>query len=134
MSNLTDLLLRPEVPNVQKKLPQAQYRVKRLSELTGEDVIFTLQALPYGRVQEMKDSLSEDMQVHTALAGLKEPDMKDQNLAAKFGGITPAETLKAMLLPGEIDEIAREVERLTGYRKTMLEEVKKPLPKEATAT
>ena len=42
----------------------------------------------------------------------------------KFGGATPAETVKAALLPGEIEDLSRAVERLCGYRRTTIEEVK----------
>ena len=38
--------------------------------------------------------------------------------------MTPAETLKAMLLPGEIADLAIVVEKLSGYRRTTIEEVK----------
>ena len=34
-SDLLALLLRPELPNVQKELPTARYKVSRLSELAG---------------------------------------------------------------------------------------------------
>lgn len=34
-TDLLALLLRPELPNVQKELPTAEYRVKRLSEALG---------------------------------------------------------------------------------------------------
>ena len=46
-TDLLALLLRPELPNVQKELPTAEYRVKRLSEALGTDVVFKLRALPY---------------------------------------------------------------------------------------
>ena len=86
-SDLLALLLRPELPNVREQLPTAKYRLRRLSELTGQDVVFTLRGLPYG-------------------------------------GATPAETVKAMLLPGEIEDLARAVERLCGYRRATIDEVK----------
>ena len=124
MSDLLDLLLKPEVPNVQKKLPVAEYKVKRLSELVGQDVVFKLRALPYGKVEEIKDSISKDVQVHIVLSGLVEPNPKSKDLASKFGGETPAETLKAMLLPGEIEDLSRAIEKLTGYRMNTIEEVK----------
>ena len=41
-TDLLALLLRPELPNVQKDLPTARYNVKRLSEAVGENVVFTL--------------------------------------------------------------------------------------------
>ena len=47
-----------------------------------------------------------------------------QKVKEKFGGITPEETVKAMLLPGEIEDLARAVERLCGYRRLTIEEVK----------
>lgn len=124
MSELLDLLLKPEVPNVQKTLPTAQYKVKRLSELAGEDVVFSLRGLPYGRVEELKENNSEDMGIHILLSGVVTPDLRDKRLMEKFGSMTPVETVKAMLLPGEIEDISRAVERLCGYRRNTIEEVK----------
>ena len=122
--DLVSLLLRPELPNVQKELPTAQYRVKRLSELLGTDVIFTLKGLPYGKVQKLRESMSDDVSVQILLQGCVEPNLKDPALKDRYGGATPAETVKAMLLPGEIEDLSREVERLCGYRKLTIEEVK----------
>lgn len=124
MSDILDLLLRPEVPNVQKNLPEKTYRVKRLSGLLGEDAAFTLRGLPYGRVEELKEMSGGDVAVHILLAGVTAPDFKDRRLGEKFGGVTPAETVKAMLLPGEIEDISRAVEQLCGYRMNTIEEIK----------
>ena len=121
MSKLLDMLLRPEAADVQKHLPTADFEVKRLSAALGEPVVFHLTALPYGRVQELQD-LEKDTSVHILLAGC--PELKDGALQEKFGVPTPAEAVKALLLPGEIDDLSREVERLTGYRRTTLEQVK----------
>ena len=124
MSEMLDRLLRPEVPNVQKQLPVKQIKLKRLSELLGEELTLTLRALPYGKVEELRESTSLDLNVHILLAGVVEPDLKDKRLREKFGGATPAETVKAMFLPGEIEDISREIERLCGYRMATVEEVK----------
>lgn len=123
-TDLLALLLRPELPNVQKELPRARYRVQRLSELVGQDVVFTLRGLPYGRVQSLRESGSEDVEIHILLAGCTEPDLKAPELRERFGGATPAETVKAMLLPGEIADLSRAVERLCGYRRLTIDEVK----------
>lgn len=85
--------------------------------------MFTLQALPYGRTQDMK-RMTQDSEVQILLAGCADPDLKAAALQAKFGGVTPAETLKAMLLPGEIADLSAAVERLSGYRRITIEEVK----------
>ncbi len=108
--------------------------VNRLSELAGRDVVFELKALPYGRVQDIK-RLQEDSQIHILLAGCVSPDLKDSRLAKKYYArtaegkaapelTTPADVVKNMLLAGEIQDLANEVERLTGYRSMTISEVK----------
>ena len=47
-----------------------------------------------------------------------------KELKEKYGGATPAETVKAMLLPGEIEDLSRAVERLCGFRRITIDEVK----------
>ncbi|WP_251447064.1 phage tail assembly chaperone [Vermiculatibacterium agrestimuris] len=121
---LLELLLRPELPNVLKDLPTARFEIKRLSALTGSPVVFTLRGLPYGKVTSIQNGSGVDMNVHILLAGCVEPDWKSPELQKRFGGATPAETVKAALLPGEIEDLARAVERLSGYRKTTIEEIK----------
>ena len=123
-ADLLSLLLRPELPNVQKDLPSAQYRVRRLSELLGQDVVFTLRALPYGKVQRIRESAAGDANLDILLAGCVEPDLRSPQLAEKYGGATPAETVKAMLLPDEIEDLVRAIERLCGYRRSTIEEIK----------
>lgn len=124
MKDLVSLLLRSEIPNVLKDLPTTRYRVKRLSDLVGQDVVFTLRGLPYGKVQQLRGSLSDDASIHILLQGCVEPDLKDPALKERYGGATPAETVKAMLLPGEIEDLSRAVEKLCGYRRLTIEEVK----------
>ena len=123
-TDLVSLLLRPELPNVQKELPTAKYKVNRLSELLGTDVVFTLKGLPYGKVQKLRESLFGDVDIHILLQGCVDPDLKDPALKDRFGGATPAETVKAMLLPGEIEDLSRAVERLCGYRRQTIDEIK----------
>ena len=123
-TDLLALLLRPELPNVMKELPTARYKLSRLSGLLGQEVVFTLRGLPYGRVQKLRESESGDTEVQILLAGCAEPDLKAPQLRERFGGATPAETVKAMLLPREIADLSRAVERLCGYRRLTIEEIK----------
>ena len=122
-ASVLDLLLGKDVVDVSKSLPTARYEVPRLSKAAGAPVVFVLQALPYGRTQDMK-RLTQDSELQILLAGCVEPDLKRAALQAKFGGVTPAETLKALLLPGEIADLSAAVERLSGYRRITIEEVK----------
>lgn len=121
MSNLLDLLLRPELPDVVKDLPEKRVEVNRLSKLAGEKVVFTLRGLPYGRVQELQ-RMDQEAEVHILLAGCEA--LRDPGLTAKYGVPTPAEAVKRLLLPGEIADLSREVERLCGYRMRTISEVK----------
>lgn len=121
MSNFLDQLLRPEAEDVQKNLPAATYEIKRLSRALGEPVTVELRALPYGKAQDLR-GMEQDVEVHILLAGC--PELKDPVLQSKFGGATPAETVKAMLLPGEIADLSRAVERLSGFRQNTIREIK----------
>ncbi|WP_312695601.1 phage tail assembly chaperone [Caproiciproducens sp.] len=122
MDSTLDLLLKSETPNP----PEKQIKLKRLSEICGGDVIFTMKALTYSRVVEIKDTHSgDDMEVYILLAGVSSPDLKAKELLEKYKAATPAELVKNMLLPGEITDISREVEILSGYRISTVEEIKK---------
>ncbi len=119
--NTLDLLLKMEIPNP----PEAQYKIKRLSKICGQDVVFKLRALSYSRTAEIIRAQHEDMNVHIVLAGVVEPDLKSKELMEKYNAATPAEMLKKMLLPGEIEDLSRAIERLSGYRTDTIEEIKK---------
>ena len=121
--SVLDVLLGSTIPNVEKELPTGRYKVDRLSALSGHDVVFTVRALPYGKVHDL-ERFTQDSDVHILLAGCVEPDLKDPRLMEKFGGVTPADTVKRMLLPGEIADLSAAVERLSGYRRTTITEVK----------
>lgn len=122
MSGTLDLLLQMEPP----ALPTAQVKIKRLSKLCGEDVVFDLKALPYSRVADIKKMGEQsDVDVQILLAGVASPDLKNKELATKYHAETPAELTKKLLLAGEIEDISRKIEHLSGYRETTLETIKK---------
>lgn len=121
MDTTLELLLRAEPLN----LPEKEFKLKRLSTLCGAPVVFKLRALPYSRAAEITHAQKEDMEVHILLAGVVEPNLKAPELLSKYSAVTPAEMVKKMLLPGEIVDISRAVERLSGYRTDTIEEIKK---------
>ena len=121
--SVLDVLLGSTIPNVEKELPTGRYKVDRLSALSGHDVVFTVRALPYGKVHDL-ERFTKDSDVHILLAGCVEPDLKDPRLMEKFGGATPADAVKRMLLPGEIADLSQAVEKLSGYRRMTISEVK----------
>jgi len=119
--NTLDLLLKADIPN----LPEKEVKLKRLSTICGGPVIFKLRALPYARAAELIKTQPEDLNVHIVLAGVVEPNLKDTELLTKYNAPTPAELIKKMLLPGEIEDLSREIEKLSGYRTTTIEDIKK---------
>lgn len=121
--SVLETLLGGTIPNVEKELPTAEYKIERLSALAGQDVVFKLRALPYGKVHDI-ERFTQDTDVHILLAGCVEPELKDERLQEKFGGVTPADTVKRMLLAGEIADLSTAIERLSGYRRMTITEVK----------
>ena len=85
-----DLLLRGDMPDVRKALPEKRMEVKRLTELAGEPVIFTLRGLTYQEIRDIQDKRREDQAVSAVLYACKDPDWRDQRLLnAVSGAVTP---------------------------------------------
>ena len=72
-----------------------------------------------GRAQRFAEALGIPYEAHAG-----KPKSGGFRRAMDRMGVTPAETVKAMLLPGEIADLAIAVEKLSGYRRTTIEEVK----------
>jgi len=121
MANTLDLLLKMNISD----LPEKEYKIKRLSQLCGGPVVFKLRALPYSKAHELSSSNRDDIDAHIVLAGVVDPDLKSKELMEKYGAPTPVEMIKKLLLPGEIIDISREIEKLSGYRVDTIEEIKK---------
>lgn len=122
-ASILSLLLEGSLPDVRRERPQKKYEIKRLSRALGRPAVFTLRGLPYGRVHELQ-RLSEDLECHIVLEGCVEPSFRDPGLMAKYQAATPLDVLQAMLLPGEIADLSRAVERLTGFRGSTIREIK----------
>ena len=102
-----------------EKRQERKVKVKRL------DLVFTLQSLGYNRVAEIRKLGDERVPLHTLLAGCVDPDFKSAALQDKYQAATPAETITNLLLPGEIEDLSREIEKLSGYRAITIEQIKK---------
>jgi hypothetical protein len=111
----------------ERELPvqERDVKLKRLSRKGEEPVVFTLRSLSYNRVEDIKKISGDDGKLHIVLAGVKSPDLKNQELLDHYGAATPLDLIKLMLLPGEIEDLCREIEQLSGYRTATLEVLKK---------
>lgn len=119
--DVLELLLSKEKP----KLPEKDIKLKRLSKEFGSDVIIKIRALEYEVAREIQSIHKDDMEVHIILAGVVEPLFKNQELMRRYNAEIPSELIKKMLLIGEITDISRDIERLSGYRIDTIEDVVK---------
>ena len=122
-TSVLDLLLQPEIPDVRKQLPEKCVRVERLSQLAGNDVVFRLKGVSLAKIRELQKK--EEFALHIVLEGCAEPDFRDNRLLRPDKGIvTPLDVIASKLLPGEIDELSMEIQKLCGYINRTLTDVK----------
>lgn len=132
--SVLDILLAGTVRNVQKEPETATMEVKRLSKLFGAPVVLEVRGLTFNEVADLKGDKHMDVKiVHTATVT---PIFSDVRLARKMGllaededwgahGVLQTDLVTALLTPGEIEEISRRVQRLSGYLQLTVTEVKK---------
>ncbi|MEG0018586.1 MAG: hypothetical protein RR724_07620, partial [Hydrogenoanaerobacterium sp.] len=87
-------------------------------------VVLELTAISYERVLTIRGQ-QDDLGVEILLEGVTAPELRNRKLMEKYKATTPEELIKKLFLPGEIEDIAREVEKLSGYRVTNIEDFKK---------
>ncbi len=132
--SVLDVLLSGTARNVAKKPEEKEVEILRLSKEVGKPVAFRLRGLSYDQVTELKSL--EDMDLRICLAGIAEPDLGSLELAYHYGvleqgeqwgarGMGRGDLLKAMLQPGEITDLSRTLQRMSGYLKNTVKEVKK---------
>ena len=91
----------------------------------GEPVVFTLRAMTYNETRQLYDKPREDQTLSAVLYGCKDPDFRDKRLLdSEKGIVTPLDAIKARLFAGEIDELHIEIQKLSGYLRRTLAEVK----------
>lgn len=123
--NVLDVLLRPDLPDVRKALPEKEVELPRLSQLAGGPVVFNLRGLTYDQVRRIQDKPREEQAVYGVLYGCVSPDWKDGRYLNKEKGIvTPVDAIKARLISGEIDDLYMEIQKLSGYLRRTINDVK----------
>lgn len=123
-TSVLDVLLRPDLPDLRKDLPEKKIELTRLSQIAGSPVIFTLRALTYQQVRELQEK-REDRSAYAVLYGCVEPNWRNPNLLDQEKGlVTPIDAIKARLLPGEIEDLFTEIQLLSGYLRRTIADVK----------
>lgn len=124
MSTL-DILLGADLPDMRKNLPEQKVEVPRLSQEAGKPVIFTLRALSYDKVREIQEKPRSEQALYGVLYGCVDPNWKDGRMLDSAKSIvTPPDAIKAKLMSGEIDELYTRIQKLSGYMRKTLRDVK----------
>lgn len=108
------------------QVPEKELVMTRLSKELKKEVRFKIRAMSYSTVSEFIRG-KDDSSFLVVLEGLISPNLKDPRLLAKYNAATPLELLKnpAFLLPGEVENLSIEIERLSGYTNGTFKEVVK---------
>lgn len=119
--DLLNILLNNDIPKTEVK----EFKINRLSKAWNTDVLLKLKGMGYNKATEIMNMSGDDANVHIILAGDAENIFKNKELQNKYNALTPAELIKKILSPGEINRISNEVLNLSGYGTDTVEEIKK---------
>lgn len=122
--NLQEFLNKSKsVKNITKKITVGD----RFKDENGNDMPFEIKTITADRIGEIRDRNttvtekgvvkfnSGSFNTAVALACCIYPNFKDKESIEARGVRTPEQYMKDVLLPGEIDAICNEVQRLSGY-------------------
>lgn len=123
--NTIDLLLGIDKGKFGKETKEI--KIKSLSKKAEKDVVFTVRELNMDEFKRISDlatkkkrhGVSEtdevEVAVNTILKSVVEPNFKDEKLLEYYEVETPKELVKKILKAGEIMEVYREIEKVSGY-------------------
>jgi hypothetical protein len=127
--NVIEKLLKLDTNKIQ--LPTKEIEVTRLSKLLGEKFVLSLQAVGSPESDAIRDMAFKDDDVDVIevrkghiLAGVKEPNLRDESLRKHFGAATPYDLLDKLFLPGEREALYEEISKLSGFGEGAVTEVK----------
>ena len=133
--NTIDLLLGIDKGKFEKETKKI--KVKSLSKKAGKDIFFTVKELTMDEFKKISDlattkkrhGISETDEVKVAidtiLKSVVEPNFRDEKLLEYYEAETPKELVKKLLKAGEIMEVYREIEKVSGYNQDEDEQEKK---------
>jgi hypothetical protein len=113
------------------ELPRKEVEVTRLSNLLGEKFILKLRGVSAAESESIREMAINDDNVDifevrkgVVLAGVSEPNLRDEALRKHFGAATPYDLLDKLFLSGEREAIYDEINKLSGYGEGAVAEIK----------
>lgn len=132
--NVVDLLLKLDSGKL-TIAPTKKVRIKRLSEMAGEDVYFTVKAISGRRFSELSEQAcgedgkivagkSYDANLLITVEGIVDPDLRNSDLLRYYGCATPKDLAEKLLNGGEITKLSGVIADLSGYGEDKETEIK----------
>ena len=117
------------------EVPQKQIEIKRLSDIAGQPFIVTIQAIPGRRMMALSGSSYDkngalnyekayDANIRIVLAGVVDPELKNEDLQKAFGAPTPAVLVERIFKGGEIAMLSDEISHLSGFQNNAEDDIK----------
>lgn len=98
--------------------------VKRLSEIAGDPVVFTLESKTAFEMEDLLELTENEFERGVQLIVESVEEFKDRELMKAYGAPTPKELVNKILLPGEIIKLSGIIMKMSGYGDTGIEEIK----------
>ena len=127
--SLLDKLLQADAGKLTEQ-PHTKFEIERLSTMLKTKFELDLSAIEpkrYAEIQRMgidigkkgnvRDVNVYEMRIMTVLEGIKEPDLKNKDLLKHLNAVTPKELVGKLFLSGEIEDICKKIDGLSGYEK-----------------
>lgn len=126
MSKLIDMLL--GAGEAVRERPTASLRIKRLSEILGEDFVLEIRGLTQKEISNLGESPTK---ADFIIAGVTNFDFGESRLCealkpkARITPLFPPEVVDAILLPGEKNAICDKILALSGFSDNAVEKIEK---------
>lgn len=125
--SILDKLLETDLKKLQNK-EKKTYEVKRLSEIMGEPFLVTCKPLGHEQVMHLNEISKDDMdmRLNSILESCEVEGKSFGNdiFTSKFGTASGKEVVGKLFQPGEVSELYRIINKMSGYGNNVVEEVK----------
>lgn len=125
--SILDKLLETDLEKLQKK-EKKTYEVKRLSEIMGEPFLVTCKPLGHEEVMHLNEISKDDLDIrlNTVLEGcaVEGKSFSHEAFTSKIGTPSGKEVVERLFNSGEVWELYRIINDMSGYSKNAVTEVK----------
>lgn len=125
--SILDKLLETDLKKLQNK-EKKTYEVKRLSEIVGEPFLVTCKPLGHEQVAHVGEISKDetDIRLNTILEGceVEGRSFSHDVFTSKLGTPSGKEVIEKLLRAGEVWELYRIINKMSGYGSDVVEEVK----------